>query len=783
MRLAVWTSLPPQPGATSWQNALLLPELARHVEIVAVVDDWLASVARRPDGCELMGASEYRRGPRADLDVYHVDDDFEASGFAHAELLQTPGLLVLHDLSLYNFYRRAFATEELSLELEVWRNHGHEPDPASSLLLRRVVDASAGIVVDSSWARDEIQRRFPAATVMVIPPVVPARSLVSRDLRNELGWHDDTFVLGWLGPFQETMRPELTLSVLAACHHADSRVRLLMAGSVDDPAVLARLRQVIRDRALDDLVVVAADPAEDDLQASLDATDVLVDLGTATPGPIPIPLLRALQTGVPAVITDRPQLASLDPACCRRVPAAAGDATRGAVQYVLHAIRAEPHFRTARSAALAYAAHELALAPIAGRVVDAATQTCAAVSAQPRIREVTEPTLPLNIYGDFLATTGLMEAGRRLTSLLLETTLDIRTLRITTPGPTHSDLRVGPAFRTPADAPHFDADSLWLANINEFTNISDANLRPSGHRGRIIALWFWELPALPARFAEQIARVDEIWVASTFVQTTLRWYTTKPVHVVPLPIYTQLPVIFSRRDFDLPETSVVYFFNMDAHSNISRKNPFGLIRAFGRAFDANERQEHARLVIKCSNLPAYPAFDAALHQAVDNVNGVVIRDELSRSEMNALLASIDVYVSLHRSEGFGLGMAEAMAHGKPVVATAYSGNVDFTRPGSSCLVGYQLRMITDLDHEWWPEGAQVAYPPGFSYWAEPDLDAATSWLRLLFDQPRLRRRIGLAGAREIDRRYSSTATRHAVLDLLTSSRRTSLADTACTTAR
>jgi len=110
-------------------------------------------------------------------------------------------------------------------------------------------------------------------------------------------------------------------------------------------------------------------------------------------------------------------------------------------------------------------------------------------------------------------------------------------------------------------------------------------------------------------------------------------------------------------------------------------------------------------------------------------------------------------VSLHRSEGFGLGIAEAMFLGKPVVATSYSGNTDFMSGDNSCPVGYRMRPITMADHRLFPSAAHV-YQPGLP-WAEPDVDQAARWMRTLADQPGLRARLGLRAAQTMRERYSS----------------------------
>ena len=117
----------------------------------------------------------------------------------------------------------------------------------------------------------------------------------------------------------------------------------------------------------------------------------------------------------------------------------------------------------------------------------------------------------------------------------------------------------------------------------------------------------------------------------------------------------------------------------------------GLIKAFERAFAPDERgRGGATLVLKAMRLDWLPELEKSLHRAVAAVDGILITDDLTNAEMTSLLHAVDVYVSLHRSEGFGLGMAEAMRLGKPVIATAYSSNVDFCTAENSLQVGYRL---------------------------------------------------------------------------------------------
>jgi glycosyltransferase involved in cell wall biosynthesis len=210
---------------------------------------------------------------------------------------------------------------------------------------------------------------------------------------------------------------------------------------------------------------------------------------------------------------------------------------------------------------------------------------------------------------------------------------------------------------------------------------------------------------------------------------------------------------YDRRHFGLPPDRVIFAFNFDASSSYARKNPMGLIGAFRRAFTEGERTDAETLVIKTLRLDVFPALSRALRTEVAATTGVrLITDDLSNDEMASLLSCADVYVSLHRAEGFGLGMAEAMRLGRPVIATAYSANLEFCRTDNCAQVGWSLVPVSDSDHEWHPDMTGL-YRAG-QLWAEPDLDQAAWWMRWLWAHPRERVRLGAAGRETIEREYS-----------------------------
>ena len=266
-----------------------------------------------------------------------------------------------------------------------------------------------------------------------------------------------------------------------------------------------------------------------------------------------------------------------------------------------------------------------------------------------------------------------------------------------------------------------------------------------------IGCWFWELEKFPEQWHGAIDIVDEIWVTSPFVRDAIAACTHKPVHIVPVALSANLPEHYSRSEFGLAEGVFLCLFSFDFNSFVVRKNAEGAIAAFRRAFADGRRD--VRLVIKTTNGERFPE---ALRRLIDIAAGddrIEVRDGfLDRRGMWALQACCDCYVSLHRSEGLGLGMAECMLLGKPVVATAYSGNLAFMDADNSCLVGYSLIPVEEGEYPAW-QG---------QHWAEPDIDQAAAYLARLADDPVYARQIGENAKASVGQRLSAAASLAAV---------------------
>jgi glycosyltransferase involved in cell wall biosynthesis len=301
-------------------------------------------------------------------------------------------------------------------------------------------------------------------------------------------------------------------------------------------------------------------------------------------------------------------------------------------------------------------------------------------------------------------------------------------------------------------------------NVNEVAGIEGLDLRRDSIPHYVIGSWFWELGFLPEDMVSNIDLVDEVWAPSGFVRDMLRGHGKAEVSVMPCVVEPVADVGFAHRDFGMAEGPCTYLFHFDAHSTFARKNPFAIIDAYRQAFGSSHRRRDVQLVMKVLNLSRCAEGAAVLRHEIDSVEGHLIEDEMTPGEVAALIDLSDVYVSLHRAEGFGLGIAEAMYFEKPVIATAFSGPVDFVNPANSCMVGYRERTISKGDLYLNP-GMHMLYEDGRS-WAEPDVAQAAQWMRLLARRPEMRRRIGEQAGRTIRQMYSTLAAGTAIRDRL-----------------
>lgn len=257
--------------------------------------------------------------------------------------------------------------------------------------------------------------------------------------------------------------------------------------------------------------------------------------------------------------------------------------------------------------------------------------------------------------------------------------------------------------------------------------------RLRGHRYRI-GLWWWETETFPESFDDAFAVVDEVWVGSAFVGDAIRARTDKPVTVIPMPVVVPEPNGKGRAVAGIAADTFLVLYTFDFNSVLERKNPRAAIEAFRRAFSEDDG---ATLLLKSINGDQHIEALEALRLDTMARHDIVVRDGYLDSVTNcSLIAECDCYLSLHRSEGFGITIAEAMAYGRPVVATDYSANTEFMDDSTSFPVSVVMVPI--------PDGAGP-YEAG-TLWAEPDIEAAAAALRRVYDDPTEAKRRGRAAA-------------------------------------
>jgi hypothetical protein len=241
-----------------------------------------------------------------------------------------------------------------------------------------------------------------------------------------------------------------------------------------------------------------------------------------------------------------------------------------------------------------------------------------------------------------------------------------------------------------------------------------------------IGLWPWELPEWPAAANHAFTLVDELWGIS---KHTARAYRTAPCPVVPMTLPVTIEPIGDegRAHFGLPENTYLFVFSFDLNSTLARKNPIGAIRAFQRAFP-RESSARVGLVLKASHADGVKSVEwLRLKSMIDADPRIHLIDTtLRRPQVLALYRCCDCFVSLHRAEGFGRGIAEALLLDMQVIATGFSGNLDFCDPGRVALVRYGLRTLAADDY-FQGEG---------QHWAEPDIEHAAVLMREIVDRPR-----------------------------------------------
>lgn len=267
--------------------------------------------------------------------------------------------------------------------------------------------------------------------------------------------------------------------------------------------------------------------------------------------------------------------------------------------------------------------------------------------------------------------------------------------------------------------------TIWVMNAPELA-------RHHKRQGRKhVGVFMWEVEGVPPpSMREAVAKVDEVWAFSKFVARMFEG-CGKPVHHVP-SLVPEMPHRARAREVPFRVLAIC-----DTASNLERKNPLGVLEAFQRAFDPNDAVE---LVVKTRRVDLAPGFWSGFKLKASGWPVRVLDVNLAVNDHRQMIADADCFVSLHRSEGQGLPIAEALRAGIPTIATAFGGNVDWQTRTNSILVPYRAVTL---------QRASPPYPVG-SRWAEPDVNRAAAALRRLYEDRAGCAALGLAARAETD---------------------------------
>lgn len=356
---------------------------------------------------------------------------------------------------------------------------------------------------------------------------------------------------------------------------------------------------------------------------------------------------------------------------------------------------------------------------------------------------------PITVIGLFSAALGLGVAARNLVTALREISDEVYTIDITF---IHPGLKKTVEW-TDRKLPNRTAGGtrIYCVNPPDVLRLLAATDASELLHTRLIGYWWWELEIIPPSWIDICELFDEIWSSSHFIKSAFERSVVGPKKTY-IPPYVRIPDVGcdgrrSRHPL-VRDGEFTVLCAFDLHSWTSRKNPMGAIEAFRSAF-GDSYDKH--LIVKVLNGQQNPnEFKRLVDAASDLRNVTFLTDTLSSLDFSSLIASSSVYISLHRSEGLGLVLIEAMLLRTPVIATGWSGPADFLTAENSGQVSYFLRDV-ELD--------EYAENVSGSRWAEPSLKDAAKWLLLLQENPDLRQKLSEAAFKTADSLFGSGSTR------------------------
>lgn len=357
---------------------------------------------------------------------------------------------------------------------------------------------------------------------------------------------------------------------------------------------------------------------------------------------------------------------------------------------------------------------------------------------------VEQAPLPgVNVAGYLKAELGVGEAARKMVDTVTASGEPVAVFAYSGTSSRQEHPLRPPTLEVGRDVPPYDVN-IVAVNADSTSQFAIDAGPAFFDRRYTVGMWAWEVEDFPTAWMSAFDVVDEIWMNSQYAADAVARVSTKPVFSFPLPVAVPPAVPLDKKELGLPDR-FLFLFSFDFLSIFERKNPLGVVEAFGRAFAPGEGPV---LLVKSINGDRRLLDRERLRlAAADHPDIFLIDGYLPAETKDRLMATCDAYVSLHRSEGFGITMAEAMALGKPTIATGYSGNLEFMNDSNSYLVRYDPGSV--------PEGCDP-YPVG-ARWAEPDIEHAAQLMRRVYEDPHEAQRIGERARATIEREHSPRA--------------------------